>query len=664
MPKESVGLGQIRFNDQAGCPSFLDLYSFSIAAHSAYSLTISLHNHLDLPFRTLPLLYNNNCFASQQLLLRSTTKQHNVEINEINMDLRQYLIAPHEQVQNRPSHHHTLVYTDSQHQPQPQQQPQQHRQQFRSHPQHHLQQQSQQHQPQHQQPLPQHRSLNTTNPEVHITRDQVLKGLSLYPDIIASVLLSKTHGDGNVAAHSPNQDRTQRQSQGQRGYEDRGFKYQNSHRMLGSDKMDSCYPFAGQEQRMQRRSDKRSNIDNAKPMSSAKPTDKEPTTAATTPTSPRAGRYAKGQRLQQRQQRCSPQDSHVQRQGRGHLSSTTVAAGSIPTPALSKTPKRKASKAGGVSWAGDILITDADASSFPNKKNARKSRITDEEQEVIDGAFEQFGKRSNPSSTFAPRSLQASDTGSTQDTTNRATEPKPLTTPTDLVVGKHHVAAAHKTTKSAKNKAVKAAAAHDNLLTTTTTPLPCSFQFYTTSIPSKPQHCVKASQHSKIHATCFAWYHVFCPFGNKNVGKDNSKRESGDKDNNGNKKKQKGKNKCKYLHALTEPPSYVQPPRGYVHGKEDKHDNSNNEAEVEEIKPEDSNMKKEDTLLANTAQLTQDTKLGSTTPAQCTLDWCPGDWLWDHDYDDNHGRNHSSPEEEILDSADLIDSTVKISKNH
>ncbi|KAG9727845.1 hypothetical protein KCU73_g12522, partial [Aureobasidium melanogenum] len=255
-----------------------------------------------------------------------------------------------------------------------------------------------------------------------------------------------------------------------------------------------------------------------------------------------------------------------------------------------------------------------------------------------------------------------SDTDSTQDTTNRATEPKYLTTPTDLVVGKHHVAAAHKPTKSAKNKA---AAAHDNLLTTTT-PLPYSFQFYTSSIPSKPQHCVKASKHSKIHATCFAWYRGFCPFGNKKeVGKKN-----GNKDNNGKKKKQKGKNKCRYLHAVTEPPSYVQPPRGYVHGKEDKHHNSNNEAEVEEIKTEDSNMKEENTLLASTAQLTQDTHLVNT--AQCTLDWCPGDWLWDHDHDDNHSHNHSSPEEEtlgsaeeeILDSADITDSTVKISKNH
>ncbi|KAG9747792.1 hypothetical protein KCU73_g7259, partial [Aureobasidium melanogenum] len=289
--------------------------------------------------------------------------------------------------------------------------------------------------------------------------------------------------------------------------------------------------------------------------------------------------------------------------------------------------------------------------------------MTDEEQGLIDGAFEQFGKRSNPSSTFATQSLQASDTDSTKDTTNRATEPKSLTTPSDLIVGKYHVAAAHKSTKSAKNKAAKAAAAHDNLLTTTTTPLPSSFQFYTSSIPSKPQHCVKASQHSKIHATCFAWYHGFCPFGNKKeVGKKDKDNKSNKDNNNGKKKKQKGKNKCRYLHALTEPRSYVQPPRGYVHGKEGKHDNSNNEAEVEEIKTEDSNMKEENTLLANTAQLTQDTKLASTT--QCTLDWCPGDWLWDHDHDDNHSHNHSSPEEETLDLADLTDSTVKISQKH
>jgi hypothetical protein len=468
------------------------------------------------------------------------------------------------------------------------------------------------------------------------------------------VLLSKTHGGEDVAAHSPNLSHN----------DDTAGEYQISHPksgMLGSEKIDSYYPFAGQEQRMERKSDKRSNIDNAKPMSSVKPTDKEPTTAATIPTSPRAGRYAKGQRLQQRQQRHSPQDSHVQRQGQGHLSSTTVAAGSILTPALSKTLKRKPSKAEGVPWAGDILITDADASSFPNKKKARKSGRTNEVQEVVDDAFEQLRKTTTAESMqdFNKESgTEFLDTNSdkhvaedfTKDSIRRSIRHSTIN---HNSLTKPNHSSAQKLTKKARQQA------HDNLLTTTTPP-PCSFQYYTSSIPSNPQHCVKASQHSKIHATCFAWYHGFCPFGNKKeVGK-KDKDNNGKKNGNGKKKKQKGKNKCKYLHALTEPRSYVQPPRGYVHGKdgqnkEGKHHHSNNEAEVEEIKTEDgktedSNMKEENTVLANTAQ--------------CTLDWCPGDWLWDHDHDDNHSHNHSSSEEETLDLADLTDSPVKISKNH
>jgi hypothetical protein len=56
---------------------------------------------------------------------------------------------------------------------------------------------------------------------------------------------------------------------------------------------------------------------------------------------------------------------------------------------------------------------------------------------------------------------------------------------------------------------------------------------------------VSRSDHSKPHhQTCFAWYHDQCPYSGK-AGK-------------------KGK-KCAELHALTDPPSFVIAPEGYVH---------------------------------------------------------------------------------------------------
>lgn len=57
---------------------------------------------------------------------------------------------------------------------------------------------------------------------------------------------------------------------------------------------------------------------------------------------------------------------------------------------------------------------------------------------------------------------------------------------------------------------------------------------------------------------------------------------------------------------MTSPPSYVQPPRGYIH--------CGNGVDEEE--------------------------------ARCMLDWCPGDWMWDHDYDCEESEEEEAEGEE------------------
>ncbi|KAG9578271.1 hypothetical protein KCU77_g7980, partial [Aureobasidium melanogenum] len=407
------------------------------------------------------------------------------------MDLRQYLIAPHEQ----PSRHGT---SDLFRIPKHQQQSQQHRQQFQSHPQHpqHQPQPQQQslhhvmmHQPhQHPQITPfaseqhnqfqyQHQSQTTATPL--LTRDQVLKGLSLYPDILASVLFSQTDGDPAV------------QSQGQSHNDDTADEYQISHwrlSMLGNEKLDSCYTFAGkevlgQEQARQRKnkfgskpwskleSEKISNVDKAKLM------DKEPTTSTTIPivsipTSPRAGRYAKGQRLQR--QRHFPPCSHVQRQ---EFQASATAGVSIPTS--SKTLKRKASKAERGSSAGYILNKDADAS-FLVVKRVRKSGTIDEAQGVIGGASDEQLRKNTESSNFAPQPVQElnEDPNTDLDTeSNKHAE--------DSIKDSIR----HSTKRLTKKANKKAKRAHHNSVTpaqvsTSATSTPPHFY---TSTPSSPQ---------------------------------------------------------------------------------------------------------------------------------------------------------------------------------
>ncbi|KAH0347092.1 hypothetical protein KCU81_g3621, partial [Aureobasidium melanogenum] len=103
---------------------------------------------------------------------------------------------------------------------------------------------------------------------------------------------------------------------------------------------------------------------------------------------------------------------------------------------------------------------------------------------------------------------------------------------------------------------------------------------YTTSLQHSTPGVKVSELHNKIHATCFLWYHGLCP-------------------------KKKGKY-CKYLHALTSPPSYVQPPRGYVHGGH-----------------------------------------GEEGQKCCKRDWCPGDWMWDHDTDHQTNEEEDAKQEEM-----------------
>jgi hypothetical protein len=70
---------------------------------------------------------------------------------------------------------------------------------------------------------------------------------------------------------------------------------------------------------------------------------------------------------------------------------------------------------------------------------------------------------------------------------------------------------------------------------------PCDIFPYTTSPPSNPTILPPSLFHSNkspAAKTCFAWYHNTCPKNGK---------------------------KCKDLHALTQPPSFVVTPEGYVH---------------------------------------------------------------------------------------------------
>lgn len=78
--------------------------------------------------------------------------------------------------------------------------------------------------------------------------------------------------------------------------------------------------------------------------------------------------------------------------------------------------------------------------------------------------------------------------------------------------------------------------------TLSTTPKPLDIIPY---ITNHTHPSISRSDHSKPHhQTCFAWYHDECPYSGK-AGK-------------------KGK-KCAELHALTDPPSFVVVPEGYVH---------------------------------------------------------------------------------------------------
>ncbi|KAG9849762.1 hypothetical protein KCU98_g4660, partial [Aureobasidium melanogenum] len=189
-------------------------------------------------------------------------------------------------------------------------------------------------------------------------------------------------------------------------------------------------------------------------------------------------------------------------------------------------------------------------------KRVRKSGMTDGEQGLIGGASdEQFRK------STAAQSVQDLNKDSKKGFDNRQ-ESNEHAARDSIRDSVNRTAAAikpnHTTRKVAKRLVEKAKQAqqqpqahHNSLIPslTTTTSSPSlvsspssssSPQLYTISLQNK-HHGIPASSLRKkgLHQTCFLWYHGICP-------------------------KKKGKY-CEYLHALTEPPSYVQPPRGYVH---------------------------------------------------------------------------------------------------
>ncbi|KAK5999430.1 hypothetical protein QM012_005431 [Aureobasidium pullulans] len=419
------------------------------------------------------------------------------------MDLRQYLIAPHEQLQSQRSHDTSDLCVGFQHQQQ-------------------------------QQRLEDER----------ITREQVLRGLALYPDILASILQMREH------------DATQSQSD-QTAFESQTL-LPNSGGLISAN-VDSHHNLIEQEfSRSQRRRDsihvlsqypststKRTCPFNQQQQSQTRNESKllvrqPPPTAVTSkackaiipPTSPKAGRHGKSQQLQLRQQVY-------------HSNAIVKAKASVtakPTSPALPILKRKV-------WSCD----SADGSEVGLRVSASKKART----------VERF-----QSGKDTPEPIS-----NTTKTIPSSTKPIPSTTLT--IFKRAHYSLAPYSSNPPIN--------HSGSLT------------YTTS-PPKPHRGIPRSGHHKLHSTCFLWYHGVCPSSGKGKkgGKGNGKR-------------------CKFLHALTQPPSFVQPPRGFTHRTED------DRAEVaREIK--------------------------------CPLDWCPEDWLWDHNEDKDKDKDEESEEFGVQDS--------------
>ncbi|KAG9692839.1 hypothetical protein KCU95_g6749, partial [Aureobasidium melanogenum] len=467
-------------------------------------------------------------------------------------------------------------------------------------------------------------------PMPSLTRDQVLEGLAAYPDILASLLVSQVRGTNirNIAGIQ-SQKLDQSQGQGDDGNRDGEFNFQPSHTrssMVGSAGLSSHYISArrgglGQENPAQIRQSLQSSEIKG---SSRTPPIISKTTTSMIPTSPRAGGYAKRQRLQRQGQHQRTTSAQGQRY---QLSATATAAVPVPT---SFTLKRKASSltsssnsltsapsSSSASSTGNTPIRDADTPSF-SYKTARKSVMTDK-QRLIDGTSGQLS-RSTANSMSCAQGVDGLDGESDRDFSGESNEDcdrystgdadresdhqhsakqNPIahavrasvrdstrdaakeTKPTDLTQvsnDKSNITKDfsnnHTTNQNAAKKAAKQARqTQQTQRKALAAANPLDVIPYTTSLQDSSPG-VKASElHNKIHATCFLWYHGLCP-------------------------KKKGKY-CKYLHALTSPPSYVQPPRGYVHGGH-----------------------------------------GEEGQKCCKRDWCPGDWMWDHDF------NHDNDEEE------------------
>lgn len=428
------------------------------------------------------------------------------------MDLRQYLIPPHEQPRQQASHHGTVDLDHQHHFTQPQ--------------------------PQHQ---AQHRSQHQSQEQGEtFTREQVISGLAAYPDLLASILRS-----GNLPTkvqdekhHEATETRPFTPSGARKASNKLCFWYYHTgdctsdplslnynggrvcsdlhalnggqelrlhqgpwqwHKRFGNCGLELCR-FSSNFKYRKDYQTKLARGPNAVegearaaiPGSAAAIEDQEGNIKDTTlvPTSPRAGRHGKGQRLQLQQYQC-------------HATATT------PLPL-----KRKAS----------VLSSMATTDPTSSVKKARTSGVLT--QSLI------------TSSEYTPISTP------TQPSRSPKNSAKPTAKP-------------GKATQKAKGEALA-----------TAKPL----EIITYTLPSGSHRGIPRSSHRKaFDATCFAWYHGKCPH-----------RGS----------------ECRYLHALTQPPSFVQPPRGFVHAAEG---------------------------------------------VKCTRDWCPGDWLWDHDY------GHEDSEEEFGD---------------
>ena len=403
------------------------------------------------------------------------------------MDLRQYLIAPYEVVprqllrQQRSASHQMINFQLEQRRSQQQSQQQSQQAMFTRKP-----------QPQ-ELPTP--------------TRNQVLKGLALYPDILFSILGMRETTFLQQSLQSPVS-----------GFPPAGFDAQDSRK--------GYYSYTALESKVGRAAGDTKTVDKVNRASKA-----------SIPTSPKAGRYAKGQRLQRGQYGSCATTMPLKRK------TSTQGTETTDLGRLNKRARQEETSHEGQRGARD---------SMGSLGWGFDGQVEEDDKTCVDGAI---------------HLTTAKPTKPTTANTNTSTPHKP----------------AHQPSKKVQRKAL-AALLH--------TAKPLDTIPYTTSISTHGPG-IPSSAHRKKHQTCFAWYHGVCPLRGKN---------------------------CRFLHALTQPISFVQPPEGFVHGAQRQKSGGGDGKNAKDGKEEEQEVK-------------------------CTLDWCPGDWLWDHSHSDEDKQHN----EEISD---------------